>query len=68
MCYINILETEPCKVYMKCQIKTDLNRELIAEYYEEYGIFFLNDEDKWEIGWKDNGENNELVTHWKEIK
>lgn len=65
MCYIDITKIEPTKEYMRCLVKTNQNRELEVDYYEDYGIFILDNDD--EIGWIFNGEHNELVTHWKEI-
>ena len=63
MKYVNINEIEPSKDYMRCLVKTNLNREFEVDYYDEYGIFFTDDDG--EIGWKGK---NELVIYWKEIE
>jgi len=69
MDWIDIKEQEPNKTMANCEVKTNKGRELIVDYDEEFGLFleFPDDENRQEnwLGWKDNGEQPELVTHWK---
>lgn len=60
--WIDITLTQPNDSQI-CKIKTSSGRELEGVYYDEWGTFFLNNEDI-ELGWKDNGEQPELVTYW----
>ena len=60
--FIDINKTEPTKDYYRCEIITDCGRTIEVEYYEYWGIF-MDDEN--EYGWKDNGENPELVVKWR---
>lgn len=66
--WINIKHQEPIKSMVNCEIKTNQGRELIVDYDEEFGLFmkypYYGNEAF--FGWKNNGDNPELVTHWKE--
>lgn len=62
--FIDINEIEPTED-CRCKIVTDLGRTIEVDYYEEFGIFM--DDDR-EYGWKNNGENPELVIKWIKIK
>jgi hypothetical protein len=68
MSYHNIQEIQPDKEYVVCSVKTNWNRTIQAIYHGDLGIFYTDDDEDKEIGWKDNGEQPELITHWKEIK
>lgn len=49
-------------------LKTSKGRELIGEYLYEFGIFMIEREEdgkEYEMGWKNNGENPEVVTHYR---
>lgn len=59
--WIDIKKNEPTFEYAELIVKTDSGKEFDAIYMEEYDIFFVNHEDYFELGWKDNGENPELV-------
>jgi len=64
--YLDISKIEPTKDYCRCEVLTNLGRTIEVDYWDEYGIFL--DDSGNEIGWKDNGENPELVVKWREIE
>ncbi len=66
MSWINIMALSPADA-ADCKVKTSLGRELDAVYYDCWGTFQIDTDDypSGDMGWKDNGENPELVTHWK---
>jgi len=64
--WIDITKKTPKENGLQCVVLTNKLNYIECEYHTEQEIFYRIDTDS-EIGWLDNGENNELITYWKQM-